>query len=79
MLSEVEVRSLEPAEFDQHWCDRVVARLEAGEHTFWIDQEDRLLRRLDYPVAAIFPDLAADKEVRELTLSAELQGAASGM
>ena len=39
-------------------CFRVAVPSPGGAFTFWVDQEDFLLRRLDYPAAALAPDLA---------------------
>lgn len=78
LLEQAEIAGFEPAEWEKHWCDRIMARLDGGEFVFWIDQESHLLRRLDYPVASIFPKLAGNPEIRELTLSAEMREASFG-
>ena len=49
-----------------------------GSFVFWIDKADSLLRRLDYPAAALLPGLANDPSVADLRLSAELVGAKVG-
>ena len=67
-------RLLSAAKFAEQDCYRVEATTDEGPFVFWIDQE-MLLRRLDYPVEAILPELAANPEVRDLRLSAEFRDA----
>ena len=43
-----------------------------------IDRQDGLLRRLDYPAAALLPEIAQDPAVSELQLWIEMPGAAIG-
>jgi hypothetical protein len=55
-------------------CFRVEVPSPGGAFVFWVDQGNFLLRRLDYPAAALVPDLASDPSVSELTLLADLRG-----
>lgn len=59
-------------------CFRVEVPSPGGPFVFWVDQKDFLLRRLDYPAAALVPDLAHDASVSQLELYADLRGAAIG-
>jgi hypothetical protein len=49
-----------------------------GSFVFWVDQRDWLLRRLDYPAAALFPAIAGDSTISKLELFADLRGAQIG-
>ena len=69
-------RLLEPAELEGRMCRRVEAVMDAGPFVFWIDQESYLLRRLEYPVASIVPELATGEGISEVELVAEFRGAA---
>jgi hypothetical protein len=55
-----------------HNCYRIEYTAAEGKYVFWIDAEELLLRRLEYPAAALLPDLAGDKAVTEAHLIAEL-------
>jgi hypothetical protein len=55
-------------------CYRIEYTAEEGKYVFWIDAEELLLRRLEYP-ASLLPDLAGDKAVNEAHLVAELADA----
>jgi hypothetical protein len=59
-------------------CFRVEVPSPGGSYVFWIDQADLLLRRLDYPAAALLPGLANDPGVSDVRLSAELVDAKLG-
>ena len=59
-------------------CFRIEVPSPGGSYVFWIDQADFVLRRLDYPAAALLPGLASDPGVTDLRLSAELIGAKIG-
>jgi len=52
-------------------CHGVAATTADGDFVFWIDAESRLLRRLEYPMAAMLPELGTD----DATLVAELRDA----
>jgi len=56
-------------------CFRVAVLSPGGSFTFWVDQADCLLRRLDYPAAALLPDLAGDPSVSQVALLADLRDA----
>lgn len=68
-------RRLEDGNQEGQDCFRVEVPSPGGAFVFWVDQERFLLRRLDYPAAALVPELASDPAVSELKLSAELHGA----
>jgi hypothetical protein len=57
-------------------CRRVAVPSPGGNFIFWIDRQDGLLRRLDYPAAALLPEIAQDPAVSELQLWIEMPGAA---
>lgn len=75
---------LEPAtiqdstELAGHPCHRLEATLADGKYVFWIDQHEFLLRRIDYPAAAIVPELAAADGVTDLQLIADFRRAQFG-
>ena len=72
---EAKLQLLEPAVSDGHNCYRVVAAGTEGEFVFWIDGATFVLRRLDYPAAALLPDLAQADFVQDLSLQVEFRGA----
>ena len=59
-------------------CFRVEVPSPGGPFVFWIDQDDFLLRRLDYPAGALVPDLVNDPAVKDVRLYADLRGAKLG-
>ncbi|WP_145097786.1 TlpA disulfide reductase family protein [Anatilimnocola aggregata] len=56
-------------------CRRVAVPSPGGNFIFWVDRENHLLRRLDYPAAALLPEVAQDPAVSELQLWIEMPGA----
>ncbi len=68
-------RVLDPVDFEGHRCQRVSVASDSGTYVFWIDQENQLLRCLEYPADRILPELAASEDVRELSLRAEFREA----
>lgn len=71
-------RRLDDASFDGHECYRVEVPSPGGPFVFWVDQQQGLLRRLEYPAAALLPEVARDPTVSELSLSADLHDAQIG-
>lgn len=61
--------------FDGHACQLIELATPSGAYVFWVDPKALLVRRLDYPVATMVPDLATNPDVQGLRLSAELVGA----
>jgi hypothetical protein len=57
-------------------CFRVEVPSPGGAFVFWVDQQDFILRRLDYPVAALVADLANDPSISQLELFADFRDAA---
>lgn len=66
---------LEPASFEDHLCYRVQAKTADGVYVFWVDQEEFLLRKMEYPAATILPELAESDDVKDLELVAEFRAA----
>ena len=56
-------------------CDRIEAQTPEGAFTFWIDRETHVLRRLEYPVYALAPELADASEIRDAELIADFRDA----
>jgi len=75
---DIACRLLEDKMFDGHDCYRVEVPSPGGAFIFWVDQEQGLLRRLEYPAAALLPEVARDPTVSDLTLSADLHDAQIG-
>jgi hypothetical protein len=73
--ADVACKQLADGQADGRDCYRVEVPSPGGPFVFWVDRENFLLRRLDYPVAALLPELANDPTVADLRLSAELIGA----
>lgn len=66
---------LDDAPIDGSNCRRIEATLPEGKFILWIDPEELLLRRLEYPAKALLPDLAGDEAVSDAHLIADMQGA----
>ena len=62
---EVACKLLEDAAVDGQLCRRVEVPSPGGSFVFWIDVKTSLLRRLEYPAAALVPGLAQDTSVSE--------------
>jgi hypothetical protein len=73
--ADVACKQLADGQADNRDCYRVEVPSPGGSFIFWVDRANFLLRRLDYPVAALLPELANDSNVADLRLSAELTGA----
>ena len=71
----VRKRLLPPGELEGHRCLRVEAATPEGAFVFWVDEDEYLLRRLEYPVAALLPELAASAAAGEAELVAEFSNA----
>ncbi|WP_425616978.1 TlpA family protein disulfide reductase [Anatilimnocola sp. NA78] len=56
-------------------CKRIAVPSPGGNFIFWVDRENSLLRRLDYPAAALLPEVAQDPAVSQLQLWIEMPGA----
>ncbi len=73
--SDVACQRLDDAMHAGRACFRVEVPSAMGPLTFWIDQTEFLLRRLDFPAAALVPDAAQDPAVTNLELFADLRDA----
>src|SRR5262249_38277087 len=74
--ADVACQRLTDQEHNGRRCFRIEVPSSGGAFVFWVDQEDFLLRRLDYPAAALVPDLANDSSVTQLELFADFRDAA---
>ncbi|MFN0017061.1 MAG: peroxiredoxin family protein [Pirellulaceae bacterium] len=72
---DVACKLLEDAKADGEICERVEVPSPGGSFVFWVDAKNGLLRRLEYPAAALVPALAQDPTVSDLSLTAEMKGA----
>lgn len=75
---DIACKKLDNGSADGRDCFRVEVPSPGGAFVFWIDTKDFLLRRLDYPAAALLPDVGNDPTVSDLQLYAELTGAKIG-
>lgn len=66
---------LDDASIEGVLCRRIKATTPQGEFVFWIDPDELLLRRLEYPAKDLLPDLASDPQISEASLVADLVGA----
>lgn len=71
--ADVACKRLEDQRHQNQPCFRVEVPSPGGAFVFWVDQEQGLLRRLDYPAAALVPELANDPSVAELSLAVDLR------
>ncbi len=72
---DIACKRIEDGDEQGHSCFRVEVPSPGGPFVFWVDRQEFLLRRLDYPAAALLRDLAQDPEVSELALWVELRDA----
>lgn len=72
---DIACKLLPDAEITGQPCHRVEVPSPGGSFIFWIDTKNFLLRRLEYPAAALVPALAQDSTVSDLFLTAELNNA----
>lgn len=72
-----EPQLLEPAQIEQWTCDRVSAKRFDGSLVFWIDQQTRVLRRLEFPSAGLAQVFPPD-QVKQPLLVADFVGAQLG-
>jgi outer membrane lipoprotein-sorting protein len=56
-------------------CHRIRAKTPDGSFVFWISQETGVLLRLEYPVAAFAPQIAADSSIQNVELVVEFREA----
>ncbi|WP_254506686.1 TlpA family protein disulfide reductase [Anatilimnocola floriformis] len=75
---DVACQALEDGVTDGKSCRRIAVPSPGGNFVFWIDRDQPLLRRLDYPAAALLPDLGTDSSVSDLQFWVELPGAQLG-
>jgi len=75
---DIACQRLSDAQHHGQACFRIEVSTPGGPLVFWIDQAAFLLRRLDYPAAALVPDLASDPSISELSLLADLRDASIG-
>lgn len=76
--ADVACRRLEDKKHDGKLCYLVEVPSPGGAFVFWVDQADLLLRRLDYPAAALLPGVFSDPAVSDVQLLADLRGATIG-
>lgn len=70
--TDVACRLLEDGVTEGHACQRVAVPSPGGDFVFWIDAKQSLLRRLDYPAAALLTDLSSDPNVSDLAFWVEM-------
>ena len=71
----VEKSLLEDQTFDDHDCYRVEVKTEQGSFVLWVDSEDFVLRRFEYPAETFLKALAQFEDVSDLQLVAEFPAA----
>lgn len=69
---------LDDSTFDGHDCYRVSVPSPGGPFVFWVDKQKSLLRRLEYPIATLPPELTQNPDVSGVVLSADLHDAEIG-
>lgn len=76
LKKDAKLTALPPAaDNEQHQCQRIEVELADGKYVFWIDAANYVLRRIEYPVANMLPQLAAMPGVTDLKLVADFRGA----
>jgi hypothetical protein len=71
----VACKRLDDRQIGDRTCFRIEVPSPGGAFVFWIDQARFVLRRLDYPAAALLPDLVQDPLNQDVQLYAELRDA----
>ena len=74
-FAQVPRRLLRPETVGGRTCDRVRVELPEGPLVFWIDRENHLLHRLEYPTNRLMPEVESDVELSDLSLVAEFRDA----
>jgi len=60
---------ISPGQIEEHPCHRVEVSRPEGKTVYWIDKEDHVLRRIEYPVSLFSPSgAAADSPVESFTV-----------
>lgn len=72
---DVACRRLDDGTYDGRVCFRVEVTSTSGPLVFWVDQQEGFLRRLDYPVRWLMPELASDPSISDMALFADFQQA----
>ncbi len=76
MLAEdVRRRLLDDRELNGRRCYRVEVRTTEGPFVFWIDTQDYVLRRFEYPARAMLAELATSVSASDMSLVAEFHDA----
>jgi peroxiredoxin len=66
---------VEPGKIGDAECYRVQVKSSEGVSVFWIDQQTFVLRRMVFPVAALWQLFGGEKQVESLSLVADFVGA----
>ncbi len=74
----VERTLLESAKLDGHTCHRLRVDTADGTFVLWVDQQQGVLRRVEYPAATFAAEIAEDKAVEDLQLTVEFRAAELG-
>ncbi len=75
LKDDIDLRLLEERSLDGHRCHRVAAETYDGTFVLWIDQQNSLLRRFEYPFKSFLPTIAEQDGVSEAALAADLRDA----
>lgn len=75
MAPNVSRELLSPDSVSGHVCDRIHITLDEGQLTLWIDRDEHLLRRLEYPVTTLAKQMQQDPRISEVSLTAEFRNA----
>ena len=70
-----DITELRPREFEGHACRRVRIEAPEGEFTFWIDRENLVLRRIEYPTASLTEGRVQRGLVRDVELVVDFHDA----
>lgn len=73
--ADVACQLLEEGLTDGRTCQRIAVPSPGGNFVFWIDREDGLLRRLDFPPGALPRDLTQDPSTTDIQFWMEFPGA----
>lgn len=68
-----------PARVDGHLCDCIAATVSGGTIAAWIDQETKLLRRIQFPQSSLPSQMREDTRLTDVQLTIEFEAARVGV
>lgn len=67
-----------PARVDGHLCDCIAAEVSEGTIAAWVDQETKLIRRIQFPLSSLPSQMREDTRITDIQLTIEFEAARVG-